>query len=112
MTDHVVVPLNTLNELWSGVVPQWKVVEYAAPYIEHLGRYVDMGVLSRSGSGTHEDPYRYDWRVAWPEHLSGNGEPPWPLIGFRPPADVLDIDLAPDDVPADLLNRLVACDVG
>jgi hypothetical protein len=105
--EWYVVSEDILNKLWATVVPRYKIIQphLAAIYIDHLDRYVDMGVLSRSGAGTRDDPIRY--QVVFSPLGTGDR---LTFIGYRPRADVLTFDLAPDDVPTDLLRRVLARD--
>jgi hypothetical protein len=122
--DWYVINNEILDDLWPRPVPPWiyKHKNNTPTYVEHLDRYVDMGVLSRSGTGTRDDPYRFEvllstlgaqvdedghrvrvgyrrLRVdAWRNGNGLNSIPPLPI--------------SPDDVPRDLLDRLLARDAG
>jgi hypothetical protein len=55
MSERVCVPLHILDELWP--LPVLTLHQPGKQvYIDHLDRYVDMGVLVRSGDG-------YEWAI-------------------------------------------------
>ena len=106
--DWIVVPTDVLDDLWPIPVPMFKVKQYPLTYVEHLDRYVDLGVLSRTGSGTREDPYRYEVMLSRLGVKDADGDQAF--IGFRPRLDAHRSPLAADEVPRDLLDRLLVRD--
>lgn len=62
MTEvYVVLPLSILDELWpTGVTLRSRRAQTPEYWIAHLDRYVDMGVLVRTGDGSEARPYRYE----------------------------------------------------
>jgi hypothetical protein len=100
LEETYLVPTDILDRLWPSPVPLWrlKLKHERDVFLDHLDRYVDMGVLSRSGSGTPSDPFRFEWVVAPPDMN---------FIGFRPSREVLELPI-PHDVPRDLLLRAMS----
>jgi hypothetical protein len=112
-----VIPNEILNDLWPQPVPPWiyKHKDNTRTYVEHLDRYVDMGVLSRSGTGAREDPFRYEVLLSTLGTQlvdEGYGYKTRKHIGWRHDPRSAWVALVLDDVPQDLLDRLFTRDAG